>query len=493
MNTHTSVPVLNPPSSLAPQHAPVEPTRISTEPPRASDVVSTEPLRSPSKTHRSWAMWGSVFLIAVGFLAGRYFLPGEGHSANRIGLAPEDPTATHDGDAIVVTAESIMRRPILRTIHAVGTLNAFEDLVLSSKVEGRVLRVHHDLANEVQPGELLLELDPTDAELAVVQAQRSLQTELAKWGFDDVPVEDEDLTHLPAVVSARTKHELAILRFERMSQLRSGRAISADDFEQARSDAQVQEAEWKNQQLLANAAASTARLRAADLAIAQQRLADCNIRVPEPTLIDGQGVQHYVISERMVSEGTLLRPGTEVFRLVLGKTLKLRLSVPEAYSEAVRVGQLVSVLPSASTEYVTGHVARIGPSVDRATRTFMVEVEVPNDDGRLKPGGFAKANIQIGQSNSATTVSPSSIYSLAGIQKIFVFDKGVVHEHHVELGEQTNDWVEIRSPELPDGAKVITSGQRLLSDGIAVSLRDAPISMDSESTSMSTQSSEGRE
>ena len=65
----------------------------------------------------------------------------------------------------------------------------------------------------------------------------------------------------------------------------------------------------------------------------------------------------------------------------------------------------------------------------------------------------------------------SSVYSLAGIQKIFIVDGDVVREHHVTLGEQTKEWVEILSPVLNPGMRVVTSGQRLLSDGIAVTER----------------------
>jgi RND family efflux transporter MFP subunit len=155
----------------------------------------------------------------------------------------------------------------------------------------------------------------------------------------------------------------------------------------------------------------------------------------------------------------------------LGKTLKLRLAVPESYSAKVKVGQLVTVYPSAGAEPVQGRVSKIAPSVDRVTRTFVVEVEVPNESGNYKPGGFAKASILVGDAERAVTVPSSSIYSLAGIQKIFVIDQGMAREHHVQLGEQNEDWIEISEPQLPVGAQVITSGQRLLSDGLAVAVR----------------------
>ena len=92
-----------------------------------------------------------------------------------------------------------------------------------------------------------------------------------------------------------------------------------------------------------------------------------------------------------VAEGTLVRPGTELFKLVVDRTLKLRLPIPERHAADVRPGQKVEVAAAARTNSVNGTVTRINPAVDPDTRTFQVEVEVPNLAGELKAGGFAKA------------------------------------------------------------------------------------------------------
>ena len=252
------------------------------------------------------------------------------------------------------------------------------------------------------------------------------------------------------------------------------------------------ESEWKNQVLLANAAAATARLRAADLEIAQQRLSDCEIRVPIPTLQDNPDELFYTISERMVTEGTLLRPGTEVFRLVLGKSLKLRLSVPESNAAKIAIGQSVVVQIASTTNPEHGVVTNLSPSIERNTRTFQVEVTVPNDSGLCKPGGFAKAQILVGEKEIAKTVPPSSLYSLAGIQKIFVIEGNIAKEVRVTLGEQTSDWIEIASPDLPANARVATSGQRLLSDGITVVERNS-LSQSKQAHAPKSSSEENRE
>lgn len=412
----------------------------------------------------------AALIASTAFGAGWWFATNQAHDQTRIALPPSDHTVNKN--EIIVTAAPMTYRPVQRYVEAVGSLHGFEEITISSKQEGRVLKIHHDLSSVVQPGDLLLDLDPTDAKLAFDQAERAVQTELAKWGFTTVPSETDDLKQLPTVVSARLKYELAQSRLDRMIPLQATNSVSAEDLEQAKSDALVMKSDWQNQLLMANSAAATARLRSADLAIANQRMQDISIRAPIPTLTAIQSDQFYTISERMVSEGTLVRPGTEVFKLVLGRTLKLRLAVPEAFSTQVVVGQSVSVISGALEKPSAGTVARISPAIDRATRTFIVEVDVPNQDGLLKPGGFAKAKILIGTDAKAATIPLSGLYSFAGINKLFLHEQGVAREFKVTLGEQTDNWVEITSPVLPDSAIVITSGQRLLSDGIAVFVRE---------------------
>lgn len=432
-------------------------------------TVTTATTAAPRSSFSTWIWIGT---IALSFLAGRYLLQGHGGGAHSLQLGDRDskdiPT-----DAVVVTATTMVQRDVQRSVQAVGTFFGFEELTLSSKLEGRVAKIHFDQGAIVKPGDLLLELEATDFRLALEQADRSLQTELAKWGFGSVPPPDVDVSTLPSVVSAKLRFELAQSRLTRMLPLQASNSISADDLEQARSDAKVMESEWKNQILLANAAAATARLRAADLEIAKQRLADCEIRVPIPTLHEEPDEQFYTISDRLVTEGTLLRPGTEVFKLVLGKSLKLRLSVPESNASKIAIGQKVLVSIASSDKEEHGSVTNISPAIERNTRTFQVEVTVPNDSGLCKPGGFAKAQILVGETEVADTVPPSSLYSLAGIQKIFLIENGKAKEVRVTLGEQTTDWIEIASPDLPPNARVATSGQRLLSDGIAVVERDS--------------------
>jgi RND family efflux transporter MFP subunit len=129
-----------------------------------------------------------------------------------------------------------------------------------------------------------------------------------------------------------------------------------------------------------------------------------------------------------------------------------------------------------------GRVAHVGPAVDRVSRTFLVEVHVPNQKRRLRAGCFATAEIVVGEDHTALTVPEEAIVSFAGVTKVFVVAEGgsVAREIAVELGRglevggspAPRHWVEVKG-DLPAGGLVVTSGQSQLADGVAVRVRES--------------------
>src|SRR5262249_5897442 len=148
---------------------------------------------------------------------GRDALPEEAHASER-------PT-----DSVVVTVAPVSFRGVQRSVGAVGTLYGFEEVTISAKCEGRVVKVLHDVSDPIKRGELLLQIDPTDADLAATQAEKSLQVELARLGMTSPPAGTPDLSKVPYVVQARAKSANAQARYERLR--RAARSGSASDEE----------------------------------------------------------------------------------------------------------------------------------------------------------------------------------------------------------------------------------------------------------------------
>jgi RND family efflux transporter MFP subunit len=218
---------------------------------------------------------------------------------------------------------------------------------------------------------------------------------------------------------------------------------------------------------------ATVQMRQAAIRTAQQQLKDTQVLVPIPTR-PIPGTEHgvtYAITQRSVAEGTYVRPGSAVFSLVIDQTLKLRALVPTRYSADIRVGHQAEVYTVAYATPFPGTVTRINPSVDPATRTFAVDIQVPNPKGQLKPGSFAKTAILIRVDPEAATVPLEAVVRFAGIIKIFLVENGLAKEVPVTLGIESTTWNEIATPALPRDAQVITSGQSTLADGTRVAVR----------------------
>jgi RND family efflux transporter MFP subunit len=432
-------------------------------------------------TRSGWSVlaWGMVMALALGCNRQREKLPAEA------------TVAAEGSQAIKVTVQPVTFRSVQRQVGVVGTLHGYEEISLGAKVEGRVRKISHDVADRVVPGETLLEIDPTDYQLNVRQAQRALQVELAKLGLSEAPGAKLDVTHIPTVIQAQLRRDNAEKRLERSKTLVAKKASSEEDLTEKTSEYHVAMAEYDNQVLVARAGMAAIQVKQEALSIARQQLQDTIVRVPEPSqAVPGseKGVT-YAITGRPVSEGSYVRPGTDVFKIVIERPLKFRGRVPERKSGEVRLGQKAEVHVAAFQHPFPGEVTRINPSIDPQTRAFEVEILVPNEQGELKPGGFAKTAILTEVDEHAATVPLEALVHFAGVTKIFLVVGGHAKEVQVTLGVQDTAWVEVAAPTLPENAQVITSGQSAIANGTAVALRAAveasaaPLASDSQSDS----------
>lgn len=392
------------------------------------------------------------------------------HRSQREALPP-DNSSQHQSSEVTVTTAPVTVRTVQRTVDVLGTLHGYEEVSISAKVEGRVRKIHHDMADRVPPGEVLLEIDPTDFTLAVRQAEKARQVELAKLGLEEAPARGFDPTKVPSVAQAAVRLENVRERLDRSQ--KAGRAAAAEELADRTADYRMALAEYDNQVLLARSGLAMVALKQEALAIARQQLDDAVIRVPTPTqpVPGAESGVVYAIAHRLVAEGTLVRPGTEVFKLMIDRTLKLRAAVPERFGAEIQPDQPVDVLTAGHTAPVVGRVVRVNPAVDSTTRTFEVEIQIANPSSRLKPGSFAKASIRTRLDPQAITVPLEALVNFAGITKIFLAEAGKAREVVVTLGVQSTDWVEIRTPALTAGAQVVISGQTALAANTPVVVR----------------------
>jgi RND family efflux transporter MFP subunit len=118
----------------------------------------------------------------------------------------------------------------------------------------------------------------------------------------------------------------------------------------------------------------------------------------------------------------------------------------------------------------SGRVTRVSPAVDVANRTVLLEAEVPNPDGLLKPGLFARGVLATGRDTAVPFVPETAVSTFAGVKKVFVLAEGKAQERVVTLGRKQDGVVEVRGGIRP-GERVATSSLGRLYDGASVTVR----------------------
>jgi membrane fusion protein (multidrug efflux system) len=117
-----------------------------------------------------------------------------------------------------------------------------------------------------------------------------------------------------------------------------------------------------------------------------------------------------------------------------------------------------------------GKVSRISPAVNTATRAFPFEALVPNAEGVLKPGTFARVHVEIGKVDEVLTLPYAAIQYRYGVNRVFVVDGGdKLGVRELSVGERLGDRIEIVSG-VKEGERVAMTDVETLADGIPVAV-----------------------
>jgi RND family efflux transporter MFP subunit len=321
-----------------------------------------------------------------------------------------------------------------RRIGATGTLAADESVVLGTKVAGRVSELLVDLGSPVRRGMVVARLDPTDAQLRVDQAVAALQQARARLGLppqgtdDRVNPEETSLAR-----QARAVLDEARLTRDRMEKLLREDLVARAQLDAAVSTLGVAEARYQDALEEVRNRQGMLLQRRSELELARQQLEDTAVVSP----IDG------AVSERRASVGEYLAAGAPVATIVKLHPLRLRLAVPEREAGGVRVGQPVVVSVEGTSDEHRGRVARLSPAISEQNRTLLIEAEVPNERGALRPGAFAKADIVVAGDVRVVTVPASAVVTFAGIEKVLTVEQGKAVEVRIQTGRRAGDRVEV--------------------------------------------------
>jgi membrane fusion protein (multidrug efflux system) len=353
-----------------------------------------------------------LMLLALGTASGC----GRGGAKEETAQAPE-PIVVGPEDAAVVARGPIQTGPALT-----GTLTAEEQATVRAQIAGSVLEAFAEPGQPVRRGQLLARLDATSLSDAYNSARA-------------------------AVTNAQNNLQVAEREAERQRVLVQAGAVAERNIETSGQSV-----------VAAQAALSQAR---AQLANAQKQLGYTRVTAP----FSG------VVSEKAVSGGDVVQPGTALYTIVDPSILELEASIP-----AEEIGQLSVGAPVEFT--VTGYggrafrgaVTRINPTADPATRQVRIYAEIPNAGNELVSGLFAEGRIA-SQSREGLTVPSGAIDRRMTRPAVLRVRGGKVERVEVQLGlvDERAQRVEIRQGVQP-GDVVLMGGAQEIPPGTPVKL-----------------------
>jgi RND family efflux transporter MFP subunit len=325
-------------------------------------------------------------------------------------------------------------RTMARTVAATGTLAADDQVVLGTKVAGRLAEITVDLGSRVKRGQPIGRLDQSDFKFRVDQAEASLQQARVRLGLSATGTDERVDPEQTAIVrQARAVLEEARLTRDRSVKLLEQELIARAQLDTAEANLKVAEGRYQDAiEEVRNRQAIIAQRRS-ELDLARQQLTDTVLLSP----IDG------AVSLKQASVGEYLGAGAPVATLVRVHPLRLRVPVPEREGVGVRVGQPVKLTVEGDPTVHGGRVVRLSPIVQEQNRTLLVEAEVPNERAVLRPGSFARVEIVTDTGQVVVTVPATAIIVFAGVEKVLVVREGRTAEVRVTTGRRLGEDVEI--------------------------------------------------
>ena len=351
------------------------------------------------------------------------------------------------------------QKDIEQLVVVTGTLAADQEVVLGFKVPGRVAEIPVDLGTAVQKGSPIAKLDATDYELRVRQADAALQQARVRLGLSSEASDQSVVLEQTTVArEARATADAARSHMERAQQLFTKGLFAQADFDATSFAYKIAEAKYEDALEEARNRQALLAQRRSELEIARQQLADAVLYAP----ITG------MIRQRDASVGQYVAAGAPIATLVQMHPLRLKTAVPEREARSIRPDLPVRVTVEGAPGVHKGRVARISPSFDEANRTLLVETEVSNTSGILRPGAFARAEIIVSSGQRVLMVPSSAIVNFAGIDRVFVVKEGKASEKRIRTGRHTDAGVEVLEGINTGDSVVINPGNMKDGDTLAV-------------------------
>lgn len=360
---------------------------------------------------------------------------------------------------VKIKTASAVERTIERAIAVTGTLLPDETVTVATEVPGRIAAIRADFGQAVRKGDVLIELDKTEYDLQVERSRGNLNQALARLSLPPYSGKMVPPETTPGVRTATAQYEDAKFKYESAAKLVKSGDISQDRFNELEKALRARQSALDGARDELRTQWMSVTALEADLKLAEKRRGDTVVRAP----FDG------VVGEKLISAGQYVKDNMGILRLVKVHPMRLRLEVPEAAANTVKVGTpLTFTTDAAPGSQFAATVRELNPSLDARNRTLTAEARLPNGDSRLRPGMFVQVKLVTERATKVVTVPRQAIYSIAGLTKMFKIENGVARLFTFVPGPEADGFVEIPGGLIQNGDRVAINELATLTDGSKV-------------------------
>lgn len=370
--------------------------------------------------------------------------------------------------AVPVAKLEIQPISMTNQVTLAGETVSNQEVLISTKIAGKIGKIYVDVGDEINTGELLFVLENQELKAAVEQAEKNLSIAQANLANIKKGARSQELEQAnQAVNQAKAQLDLAEANFKRMKELFEAEAISKQQYDQALSQLQLGKATYTTsleQKSLIEEGASEDTIKAAE---AQVGLAEANLKMAQAKLDDT--LIHSPISGRIGSVnfdvGEFVMQGNPVMQVIDDSKMIVEIDLSESMISEIKLAEIVQVkIQAVSKEYFQGTVTEISPAADKMSKVYPVKITINNANGTIRSGMTASVLIQLDKKQDVIAVPVDSTFEELGEFYVFTVKEDRAVKTKVKTGINNGQLVEITEG-LMSGDIVIIAGQNRVTNG----------------------------
>jgi RND family efflux transporter MFP subunit len=368
--------------------------------------------------------------------------------------------AKQDSGPVPIKVAAVAVRQLTRDVESVGTLFPFEEVTISSEIDGRVVEVGADLGDSVAKGHALVRVSDEEQRYLLAQNEAQLRQSLERLGLKDEKDRVADIKLTPDVRRAQADLTDAQQRYTRARSLSDQGIGSKQELDAAETHYHALQAAYDTTLNQTRNLVQEIERTKAVVDLQRKKLRDTTIAAPEAGWV----------KDRLVNVGQYVRPNTPVFTLVKIDPIRLRIEAPERMAPWVKTSQAAEVsLEAFPNRTFQGKIWRISPTVDQSKRTFIVEALIDNPGALLKPGSYAKARVHTDKLDVIKLVPTLAINYVFGSNKVYVVKGDIIDAREVKIGDRFGADTEVIEG-VEAGETIATTQVARLDSGVKVKI-----------------------